>query len=184
MKRFKRTRWMVLPVFAAAALAATLFAASGNAKKDAFTYVNVGGAAFTQESNLNANCTFKHRTSSGAAYSGAITELYDDCDYVAHVDLPDGMAIVDITAYYNNADADGTFRLEAHDDVGSFVELAGGQLDGTEGGAVCDGNSNCSATWVVGQKITNKTTHYGIDWEGDEDPGFLLYRFLIKLRKN
>jgi hypothetical protein len=182
MRGFRRAGWALLLVGAIAATSAMAFVATGNAKKASFSYVNVGAAAFTLEANGNSNCTYRHRAVSGEAYSGRIVELYDDCDYVAHVDLPDGMRIASITAYYNNADADGRFRFEANDDVGDHVDLAGDDLDGSAGGAVCDGSDNCSATWQVAQDVNNETTHYGIDWEGDEI-GLIVYRFRVTLEK-
>jgi hypothetical protein len=168
----------VLLIVAGITVAGTLLVGTGAAGKSSLTYVNVGAAAFVPE---NSGCVdYTHNGYSGALVDG------DGCTYVAHIDLPDGMRIGSITAYYNDGDAPGAFRFEASDDVGDHVNLVDDNLDGSageEGGAVCDGSDNCSAIWDLNTKITNTSTHYGIWLDGDVDgTGFILYRFKIKIK--
>jgi hypothetical protein len=175
----KRAGWAVLLTFATAAVAATVFVATGAAGKSSLTYVNVGAAAFVPETS---GCVdYNHDGYSGALVDG------DGCDYVAHIDLPDGMKMGNITAYYNNTDGNADFRFEASNDVGDHNDIVDDSLDGTsgdEGGAVCDGDGNCSAIWDRTNLVTNTSTHYGI-WLSATCPegcGFTLYRFKIKLK--
>jgi len=175
--RSRRAGWAVLLTIAAAAVAATVFVATGAASKSNLTYVNVGAAAFVPETSDCVDYTHD-------GYSGALVDG-DACTYVAHIDLPDGMRIGSITAYYNNGDGNATFHFEANDDVGDHVDLVDDSLDGSageEGGAVCDGSDNCSAIWDLNERINNNTTHYAI-WMPVEGSGFILFRFKIKLKQ-
>jgi hypothetical protein len=176
MKKLALVTAAVVPVLA---IAATVLVATGTAKPNAIN-VNVGAAAFTPGSS-NTDCGYLHRSALGISYSGSIKELLDDCDYVAQVDLPDGVRIRSITAYYNDAEARGTFAFQATDDVGGYTDLVRDYLDGSAGGAVCDASHNCSATWFLDRAVNNETTHYGIDWEGI-DSNLVVYRFKIKLQ--
>ena len=172
----KRAGWAVLLVVASAAVAATVFVGTGAAGKSNLTYVNVGAAAFVPQSSSCVDYTHD-------GYSGQLVDG-DGCSYVAHIDLPDGMRIGSITAYYNNGDNNGLFRFQANGDTGGFTNLVSDFLDGSageEGGAVCDGSDNCSAIWDLNEKINNNTTHYGI-WLGSEGSDFILYRFKIKVK--
>ena len=197
----KRAGWAVLLTVATAAVAATVFVATGTAGKSVLTYVNVGAAAFVLEDSTCGSVTPVPITIGASAsnrparlarplqrdfnhggYSGALVDT-DGCDYVAHIDLPDGMRIGSITAYYNDGAADADFRFEASDDVGNHIDLVDDSLDGSageEGGAVCDGSANCHAIWDLNTPISNTSTHYGI-WL-DADAGFILYRFKIKIK--
>jgi hypothetical protein len=172
----KRAGWAVLLIVATAAVTATVLVGTGSAAKSNLTYVNVGAAAFIPEGD---GCIdYDHN-----GYSGAL-EDHDVCTYVAHVDLPDGMKIGSITAYYNSDDGTGNFRFEANNDVGGHHDLVADSLDGSageEGGAVCDGDNNCSAIWDLNDKINNNTTHYGI-YLASEASDFILYRFKIKVK--
>jgi len=193
----KRAGWAVLLVIAVTAVAATVFVSTGAAGKSSLTYVNVGAAAFITEDSAcgvtppptaptlharlaqQAGHDFNHD-----GYSGALVDE-DGCDYVAHIDLPDGMRIGSITAYYNNDEADATFRFEASDDFGNHDDLVDDSLDGSageEGGAVCDGSDNCWAIWDLNEKISNTSTHYGIYLDASGGTGFVLYRFKIKIK--
>jgi len=174
----KRAGWAVLLIVATAAVAATVFVATGAAGKSNLTYVNVGAAAFVPESD--PFCVDFDRN----GYSGALVDG-DGCDYVAHIDLPDGMKIGNITAYYNNTDSNAVFHFEASDDVGGHNNLVDDSLDGIageEGGAVCDGSGNCHAIWDLNTMVSNTSTHYGIFLDTFPGPGFVLYRFKIKLK--
>jgi hypothetical protein len=173
----KRAGWAVLLTVAGVAVAATVFVSTGAAGKSNLFYVNVGGAAFVPEST---SC----RDDNHMNYSGALVDG-DGCDFVAHADLPDGMKIGSITAYYNNGADDADFRFEASDDFGNHVDLVDDALDGNageEGGAVCDGSDNCAAIWDLNNKITNTSTHYGIYLDAGQGIGFILYRFKIKVK--
>jgi hypothetical protein len=191
----KRAGWAVLLTVASVVVAATVFVATGTASKSVLTYVNVGAAAFVLEdstcgtvtitapaSNLRARLARPlRRDFTHGGYSGEL--VTDACDYVAHIDLPDGMKIGNITAYYNNDGGDATFRFEASDDVGGRVDIVKDSLDGSageEGGAVCDGSANCRAIWDRTMIVNNNTTHYGIFLSADA--GFILYRFKIKVK--
>jgi hypothetical protein len=190
MKSAKRTRAGrgVLLVVASVVVATTVLAGTGAAAKSNLYYVNVGAAAFVPQSS-SIVCDYNHD-----GYSGELTTPASDqpvrlqpqpgtCDFVAHIDLPDGMKIGSITAYYNNGDGDASFRFEANDDVGGHVDLVDDDLDGSagdDGGAVCDGSSNCHAIWDLNNTVNNNTTHYGIYL--NVDAGFILYRFKIKLK--
>ena len=171
----KRAGWAVLLIAATAAVAATVFVATGAAGKSNLYYVNVGAAAFIPESS---GCIdYRHN-----GFSGELQDQ-DGCDYVAHIDLPDGMKIGSITAYYRNVFANATFRFEASDDVGNHTDLVDDSLDGSageEGGAVCDGSDNCHAIWDLNWAVINNTTHFGIYLDANSD--FILYRFKIKLK--
>jgi hypothetical protein len=192
----KRAGWAVLLTVGSAAVAATVFVATGTAGKSVLTYVNVGAAAFVLEDSTCGTVTIEAPASTLHArlarplqrefthngYSGALVDT-TGCDYVAHIDLPDGMKIGNITAYYNNDGGDATFRFEASDDTGGRVDIVDDALDGSageEGGAVCDGSANCHAIWDRTLLINNNTTHYGIFLSAD--PGFILYRFKIKVK--
>jgi len=175
----RRAGWAVLLTLAGAVIAATVFVSTGTAGKSTLTYVNVGAAAFVPESSGCIEYTHN-------GYSGALRDT-DGCDYVAHIDLPDGMRIGSITAYYNDDDAVANFRFEASDDFGNHDDLVDDSLDGSageEGGAVCDGSDNCWAIWDLNEKISNTSTHYGIYLDADTEPccGFVLYRFKIKIK--
>ena len=175
----KRAGWAVLLIIASAAVAATVLVGTGAAAKSNLTYVNVGAAAFVPQ-NSNPLCVYTR-----TGYSGKLVDQFDDCEFVAHIDLPDGMKIGSITAYYNNAYANGRFRFEANDDLGNHDDLVTDFLDGSagdEGGAVCDGSDNCSAIWDLNEKVNNNTTHYGIWFEALDDD-FVVYRFKIKLKQ-
>jgi len=178
MQSFKNkpAGWTVVLVIASLVVAATVFVATGSAGKSSLTYVNVGAAAFVPESS---SCiAYNH-----SDYSGALVDN-DGCDYVAHIDLPDGMKIGNITAYYNNDDANAAFRFEASNDTGGHDDFVDDDLDGSagdEGGAVCDGDHNCWAIWDLGGiPIMNTSIHYGIFLR--TGPGFILYRFKIKVK--
>jgi hypothetical protein len=196
----KRAGWAVLLTVATAAVAATVFVATGAAGKSTLTYVNVGAAAFVQESsvcstdggivgaptsNLKARLARPlRRDYTHGGYSGEL--VTDACTYEAHIDLPDGMKIGNITAYYNNTGGDATFHFEANDDAGDHVDIVDdGGLDGIageEGGAVCDGSANCHAIWDRTGPVSNTSTHYGIHLVADA--GFILYRFKIKVKSS
>ena len=173
----RRAGWAVVLTVATAAVAATVFVATGAAGKSNLTYVNVGAAAFVPE---NSGCVdYTHNDYSGALVDG------DGCNYVAHIDLPDGMKIGSITAYYNNDGGDASFAFQTNDDVGDHVDLVNDDLDGVrgeEGGAVCDGSANCRAIWDLNTPISNNTTHYGIILAANS--GFILYRFKIKVKSS
>jgi len=174
----RKAGWTVLLTVASIVVAATVFVATGAASKSNLTYVNVGAAAFVPE---HSGCVdYNHDGYSGQLVDG------NGCGYVAHIDLPDGMKIGSITAYYNDADADAFFRFEASNNTGGHNDLVNDDLDGSagdEGGAVCDGSDNCSAIWDLNEKITNTSTHYGIYLNtGGTGPGFILYRFKIKVK--
>jgi hypothetical protein len=193
----KRAGWAVLLTIASAAIAATVFVSTGAAGKSTLTYVNVGAAAFVLEDSTCGGITPPASTLHARlarplksdfthdGYSGALVDS-DGCQYVAHIDLPDGMRIGSITAYYNDADAPADFRFEASDDFGNHNDLVDDSLDGSAGeedGAICDGSDNCWAIWDLNEKITNTSTHYGIWLDGDVDgTGFILYRFKIKIK--
>jgi hypothetical protein len=179
MKSLKNRRagWTVLLTVATAAAAATVFVATGAAGKSNLYYVNVGAAAFVPESS---GCVdYDHD-----GYSGALVD-HGGCLYVAHIDLPDGMKIGSITAYYNNGLDNADFRFEASNDIGDHTDLVDDELDGNagdEGGAVCDGDDNCAAIWDLNWAVLNTSTHFGIFLDTYERGGFTLYRFKIKLK--
>jgi hypothetical protein len=176
----RRAGWTAVLVVASAAIAGTVFVATGTAGKFAtgtagkskVTYVNVGGAAFNPN---DSDCSSYEYNGSGEL------EATNDCDFGAHSDLPDGAKIVSITAYYRNQNGDATFRFQANDDVGAHVDLVNDSLDGSAGGAVCDVDNHCAASWeVANQEVNNNTIHYSIYLDAQDD--FFLYRFKIKLK--
>jgi hypothetical protein len=178
----------MLLVVAIVVVAATVLVGTGAAGKSNLTYVNVGAAAFVPQ-NSSIVCDYNHD-----GYSGELTVPGTDqpvrlqpqpgtCDFVAHIDLTDGMRIGSITAYYNNGGGDASFRFEANDDFGNHSDFVDDDLDGSagdEGGAVCDGSNNCNAIWDLNSTVNNNTTHYGIYLNVDAE--FILYRFKIKLK--
>lgn len=174
-KRFRKS--IVVALIAAGALTyllATTFAGSATSATMTTTYVTVAGGAFQPQSS---SCfDFNHD-----GYSGAIQD-FDECQYVAGVQLPQGAIVTGVSVFYDsNGNSGSDLHLEESDNLGNHNDIA----DFTNM-PVCEiGPGACVASKIGSQLISpdvdNFHRSYAIWWDNDDCCDMVLFNVEIRL---